>query len=94
MSVEANFATAEFLGDNFSFIDCPGSIEFQQDSLSALKACDAAIVVCEPDPKRVAALQVIFKDAGTTGIYAEQIYVHLRSSLKLELRSGQVLILD
>ncbi len=68
MSVESNFATAEFLGDTFSFIDCPGSIEFQQDGLSALKACDAAIVVCEPDPKRVAALQVIFKYLENNGI--------------------------
>ena len=68
MSVEANFATTEFLGDGFSFIDCPGSIEFQQDSLNALKACDAAVVVCEPDPKRVAALQVIFKYLENNGI--------------------------
>ena len=68
MSVEANFATAEYLGDTFSFIDCPGSIEFQQDGLNALKACDAAVVVCEPDPKRVAALQVIFKYLENNGI--------------------------
>ncbi len=61
MSVELNFAESEFLGDRFAFIDCPGSVEFQQEAAAALAACDAAIVVCEPDPKRVAALQVIFK---------------------------------
>ncbi|MGI9422498.1 MAG: elongation factor G [Hyphomicrobiaceae bacterium] len=68
MSVELNFAETEFLGDKYTFIDCPGSVEFQQEALPALAACDAAIVVCEPDPKRVAALQVIFKNLEDQGI--------------------------
>ena len=29
MSVELNAATVDFLGDSFTFLDCPGSIEFQ-----------------------------------------------------------------
>src|SRR6476469_5759004 len=29
MSVELNVAAVSFLGDNFTFIDCPGSLEFQ-----------------------------------------------------------------
>ncbi len=61
MSVEVNVADVEFLGDRFTFIDCPGSIEFQSEANAVLAACDAAIVVCEPDPKRVAALQLILK---------------------------------
>ena len=32
MSVELNAATTTFLGDSYTFIDCPGSIEFAQDS--------------------------------------------------------------
>src|SRR5664279_1450427 len=31
MSVEATFATTSFMGDNYTFIDCPGSIEFIHD---------------------------------------------------------------
>ena len=31
MSVELNVADVTFLGDNFTFIDCPGSIEFQHE---------------------------------------------------------------
>ena len=58
MSVELNIADVSFLGDNFTFIDCPGSIEFQHEGALALTACDAAVVVCEPDPKRVPALQL------------------------------------
>jgi elongation factor G len=68
MSVELNIADATFLGDTFTFIDCPGSIEFQHEGALALTACDAAIVVCEPDPKRVAALQLILKQLEDRGI--------------------------
>jgi elongation factor G len=61
MSVELNVASANFMGDNFTFLDCPGSIEFAQDARAALAGCDAAVVVCEADDKKVPALQVILK---------------------------------
>lgn len=61
MSIEANVATTTFMDDEYTFIDCPGSIEFAQDSVAALAGCDAAIVVCEPDEKKVPALQLILK---------------------------------
>jgi elongation factor G len=68
MSVELNIADTNFLGDSFTFIDCPGSIEFQHEGALALTACDAAVVVCEPDPKRVPALQLILKQLEDRGI--------------------------
>jgi elongation factor G len=68
MSVEVNVADVSFLGDTFTFIDCPGSIEFQHEGALALTACDAAVVVCEPDPKRVPALQLILKQLEDRGI--------------------------
>jgi elongation factor G len=68
MSVELNVATIEFLGDSFTFLDCPGSIEFQADAANALTACDAAVVVCEPDEKKVPALQLILKQLEDRGI--------------------------
>ncbi len=68
MSVQVNIADASFMGDPFTFIDCPGSIEFQYEAAEALTACDAAVVVSEPDPKRVPALQVIFKQLEDRGI--------------------------
>ena len=68
MSVEMNVATVEFMGDSYTFLDCPGSIEFQQDSLSAIRACDAAVVVCEPDPKKVPALQLILRQLEEHGV--------------------------
>jgi len=68
MSVQVNVADVEFLGDKFTFIDCPGSIEFQHEGAEALTACDAAVVVSEPDAKRVPALQVILKQLEDRGI--------------------------
>jgi elongation factor G len=68
MSVALNIADVTFLGDNFTFIDCPGSIEFQHEGALALTACDAAVVVSEPDAKRVPALQVLLKQLNDRGI--------------------------
>lgn len=68
MSVELNAATVDYLGDAFTFLDCPGSIEFQADAANVLAACDAAVVVCEPDPKKVPALQLILKQLEDRGI--------------------------
>ncbi|MFN3744019.1 MAG: elongation factor G [Hyphomicrobiaceae bacterium] len=68
MSVEVNLADVDFLGDRFTFIDCPGSIEFQAETNAVLAGCDAAVVVCEPDPKRVPALQLILKQLEDRGV--------------------------
>lgn len=61
MSIEANIADGEFLGDKFTFIDCPGSVEFQFEAQPILNAADVAVVVCEPDDKKIPALQLILK---------------------------------
>lgn len=61
MSVELNAATTSYLGDSYTFLDCPGSIEFAQEARAALAGCDAAIVVCEADDKKAPALQLILK---------------------------------
>ncbi len=68
MTLECNLADINFLGDTFTFIDCPGSVEFQQEAQSALTICDAAVVVCEPDEKKIPALQLIMKQLEDRGI--------------------------
>ena len=35
MSVELSVATTEFMGDSYTFIDCPGSVEFVHDMRAA-----------------------------------------------------------
>ncbi|MBD1911485.1 MULTISPECIES: elongation factor G [unclassified Leptolyngbya] len=61
MSVEVNAASAEQGGICFTFLDCPGSIEFVQETCNALMGVDAAIVVCEPDIGRVLTLAPLFQ---------------------------------
>ena len=61
MSVEVNCATTTYLGDSFTFLDCPGSIEILQDTLSILPGIDAAVVVCEPEPAKVQMLKPYLK---------------------------------
>ena len=51
MSVELTVATTNFMGDQYSFVDCPGSVEFVHDMRAVLPAIDTAIVVCEMDEK-------------------------------------------
>ena len=62
MSIEATFATTNFMGDSYTFVDCPGSIEFIQDMRSVIPAVDAAVVVCEADEKKVPQLQLILRE--------------------------------
>ncbi|HVZ70686.1 MAG TPA: elongation factor G [Rhizomicrobium sp.] len=61
MSVEVNCATTSYLGESFTFLDCPGSIEFLQDTLNILPGIDAAVVVCEPEPLKVQMLKPYLK---------------------------------
>lgn len=62
MSIEANVASAEYLGDRITFVDCPGSVEFLNDMRFVLPLCDAAVVVCEADERKIPALQIILRE--------------------------------
>jgi elongation factor G len=68
MSVELNVATTDYMGERYTFLDCPGSIEFNQDIGTALVGCDAAVVVCEADEKKVPGLQLILKRLDEIGM--------------------------
>ncbi|RAM50782.1 MAG: elongation factor G [Hapalosiphonaceae cyanobacterium JJU2] len=61
MSVEVSTANTEYNDIRFTFIDCPGSVEFAQETYNALIGVDAAIVVCEPINDRVLTLAPLFK---------------------------------
>ena len=62
MSVEVSVGTTNFMGDAYTFVDCPGSVEFVHDMRAALPAVDAAVVVCELDEKKVPQLQLILRE--------------------------------
>jgi elongation factor G len=62
MSVELSVATTTFMGDAYTFLDCPGSVEFVHDMRAVLPAIDVAVVVCEMDEKKVPQLQLILRE--------------------------------
>src|SRR5918995_4764467 len=62
MTVEPNVATATFLGETMTFVDCPGSVEFLHDMRSVTPVCDAAIVICEADDRKVPALEILLRE--------------------------------
>jgi elongation factor G len=62
MSVELTVATTNFMGDSYTFLDCPGSVEFVHDMRAVLPAIDAAVVVCELDEKKIPQLQLILRE--------------------------------
>ncbi|MER8827885.1 elongation factor G [Mesorhizobium sp. M0938] len=68
MSVEATFATTEFMGEQLTFVDCPGSIEFSFEAEPVLAACDIAVVVAEADEKKIPALQLIMRKLDDLGM--------------------------
>ena len=61
MSVEVTAATTAFLGETWTFLDCPGSVELAQESQNALMAVDTAVIVCEPEVTKALTLAPLFK---------------------------------
>jgi len=68
MSTGLTAVTTNFMGDSYTFIDCPGSIEFAHDMRAALPAVDAAVVVCEADERKLPQLQIILRELEDLGI--------------------------
>jgi len=68
MGIALTAVTTNFMGDQYTFIDCPGSVEFTHDMRSAVPAVDAAIVVCEADEKKLPQLQIILRELEELGI--------------------------
>src|SRR5688500_7223923 len=56
MSVEISVGSTIYEDINLTFLDCPGSIEFVQETCNALIGVGAAVVVCEADPDRILTL--------------------------------------
>ncbi len=68
MSVEVTPACTEYGGIRFTFLDCPGSVEFALETYNVLIGVDAAVVVSEPTSdasgglsQRVLTLAPVFK---------------------------------
>jgi len=68
MSTELRLGHCTFLGDSWSILDCPGSVEFAAETAAALACVDLAVVVCDPSPTRALIVAPILKQLEDDGI--------------------------
>jgi elongation factor G len=61
MTTEIRLGHCTYLGDPWSVLDCPGSIEFAYEVTCALSMVDIAVVVCEPVPARALTVAPLLK---------------------------------
>lgn len=61
MTIDVNVASFDYLGDAWSLLDCPGSVELTAEAQTAAMVADAVVVVVEPQPEKAAALRSLFK---------------------------------
>ena len=81
---ELRLGHCSFMGDRWSILDCPGSVEFTYETSSALAAVDLAVVVCEPAPERAPTLGPLMK------LLENRAIPHLIFINKIETLSGRV----
>ncbi|KAB1077378.1 elongation factor G [Methylobacterium soli] len=60
--------TLSYLGEDFTFVDCPGAVEFAHAMSPALAVCDAAVVVCEADARKLPALELVMRHLEAEGV--------------------------
>jgi elongation factor G len=68
MTTEIRLGHCSYLGDPWSVLDCPGSIEFAHQTCSALAMVDIAVVVCEPMPSKAAMVAPLLKTLKEEGV--------------------------
>jgi len=61
MTTEIRLGHCSYLGDDWSILDCPGSIEFAQETRAALAMVDIAVVVVEPNAAKAATVAPLLK---------------------------------
>ncbi len=61
MSTEINVANATFLGDPWTILDCPGSVELLYEAQQAMLVADVVVVVCEPEVERAITVSALLR---------------------------------
>jgi elongation factor G len=68
MSTEINVANATFLGDPWTILDCPGSVELLYEAQQAMLVADTVVVVCEPEAERAVTVSALLRFLSRHGI--------------------------
>ena len=67
-TTEIRLGHCSYLGDQWTVVDCPGSVEFSYETACALAMVDLAVVVCEPQPARALTVAPMLKQLADDGI--------------------------
>jgi elongation factor G len=67
-TTELRLGHCQYLGDAWSILDCPGSIEFAHEVAAGLTVVDLVVVVCEPAPARALAVSPLLKQLADQGV--------------------------
>ncbi|MBO0732716.1 MAG: elongation factor G [Methylocapsa sp.] len=67
-TTEVRLGHCSFLGDRWSIVDCPGSVEFAYEAEAALAAVDFAVLVCEASATKLASLPLLFRSLENLGL--------------------------
>ena len=84
MSTEINVAHATFLGDPWTILDCPGSVELLYEAQQAMLVADVVVVVCEPEVERAITVSALLHFLGRHDI------PHMLFINKLDTASARV----
>jgi elongation factor G len=84
MTTEIRVGHCTYLGDAWSVLDCPGSIEFAHETCAALAMVDLAVVVCEPVPGRALTVAPLLKTL------ADESVPHMIFINKIDTLDGSV----
>ncbi len=83
-TTEIRIGHCSYLGDAWSILDCPGSIEFAYETMCALAMVDLAVVVCEPAPARALTVAPLLK------LLADEGVPHMLFVNKIDTLEGSV----
>jgi elongation factor G len=83
-TTEIRLGHCTYLGDSWTVLDCPGSIEFAYETCCALAMVDLAVVVCEPAPARALAVAPLLK------LLADEGVPHMLFVNKIDTLEGSV----
>ncbi len=67
-TTELRLGHGSYLGDRWSVLDCPGSIELAHEAAAAICSVDLVVVVCEPQPGRALTVAPLMKALGDQGV--------------------------
>lgn len=84
MSTEVSPGAMTYLGEDWTILDCPGSIELMQEYLNALNVADIAVFVVEPAIERSATLSPVFRALDARGT-PHMIFINKVDTLTAEI---------